>query len=169
MHLTGAYEPWWDGRRFDTPVLAWLASDTSKTSRDVPQSMLLGPPGQVAAFGTGLIPGDLIARTTVKHGLADAIETVEVKHVSGGISSLQFKSTEQGRESFQGASVDVMFFDEEPPQDVYVEGLLRIMTVNGICYICATPLRGLTEVMLSFMPEWAPKTDDNYDGSNITA
>ena len=160
LHLTGKYPKWWEGRRFDRPIVAWLASDTAKTSRDVPQAMLLGQPGQTAAFGTGMIPADSIARTTVKHGLADAVETVEVKHVSGGLSMCQFKSTEQGRETFQGAVVDLMFWDEEPPEGVYTEGLLRTMTVNGISYICATPLRGLTEVMLAFMPEFAPQVQE---------
>src|SRR5271155_2151606 len=30
LHLTGLYPDWWDGRRFDTPIGAWTATDTAK-------------------------------------------------------------------------------------------------------------------------------------------
>src|SRR4029079_9630517 len=28
LHLTGDYPPWWEGRRFDSPVDVWAAGDT---------------------------------------------------------------------------------------------------------------------------------------------
>ena len=34
----------------------------------------------------------------------------------GGISAIGFKSCDQGREKFQGASLDFVWFDEEPPR-----------------------------------------------------
>jgi phage terminase large subunit-like protein len=155
-HLTGLYPDWWDGKVFEEPVLAWTAGDTSKTVRDIMQATLLGPPGVEDEFGTGVIPGELILRTTPKHGLADAFESVFVKHVSGGVSALQFKSYDQGRDSFQGTSQHVIHLDEECPLDIYAECLLRTMTVNGIVYLTATPLQGLTPLILEFLPEWQP-------------
>jgi hypothetical protein len=53
VHLTGDYPPWWEGRRFESPVDVWAAGDTSETTRDIVQLALMGP---INAIGTGLIP-----------------------------------------------------------------------------------------------------------------
>lgn len=45
----------------------------------------------------------------------------------------------------------MIWLDEEPPADIYVECLLRTMVVNGQVLITATPLQGMTEVMRSFI------------------
>ncbi len=156
-HLTGVYPHWWDGRRFDNPVRMWAAGDTAKTGRDVIQTALLGPPGDAAAEGTGMIPGDLIVRTTPKHGVADAVETILVRHVpTGGVSSVQIKSFDQGRVSFQGTSIEVGWLDEECPEDIYVETLTRCLTTKGMVMLTFTPLNGLTKLVLSFLPHLAP-------------
>lgn len=159
-HLTGLYPDWWEGKTFDTPIEAWTAGDTAKSVRDIMQNLLCGKPGDEAAYGTGMIPGELLVRKTVKHGLADAFETIFVRHVpTGGVSSLQFKSFDQGRDAFQGTSIHVVHLDEECPLDVYSECLLRTMTVDGIIYVTATPLQGLTDLMLAFMPEFNPTAE----------
>jgi phage terminase large subunit-like protein len=122
--------------------------------------MLLGKAGDETAFGTGMIPRDAILRTTVKHGLADAVESVFIRHKpTGGVSQLQFKSYDQGREAFQGTSQHVVHLDEEPPEDVYTECLLRTMTVNGLIMLTATPLRGVTKLMLQYLPHLAPNDE----------
>lgn len=159
LHLTGLYPDWWDGYRFDRPIDAWASGDTGKTTRDILQATLLGKPGDESAFGTGMIPGDLILRTTVKHGLADAVETIFVRHCSGGTSSLQLKSYDQGRDAFQGTAEDLIHLDEECDLEIYVECLLRLMTTDGRLILTATPLLGLTELMLQFLPELAPEPD----------
>lgn len=159
-HLTGLYPDWWDGKTFREPVNTWTAGDTAKNVRDIMQSLLMGPYGNTEQYGTGLIPGELIHRYTSKHGLSDAIESIYVKHVSGGLSNIQFKSYDQGREVFQGTSQHVIHLDEECPMEIYTECLLRTLTVKGIIYVTATPLRGLTDLMLSFMPEYMPAPED---------
>ena len=155
-HLTGKYPRWWRGRRFEDQVDAWCAGDTARTVRDILQKELLGPPGDAAAEGTGMIPGDLIMDTSVKHGLVDCLELVRVKHSSGGTSVLHFKSFDQGRAAFQGTSQHACWLDEECPIEIYTECLLRTMTTKGIIYLTATPLLGLTELMLSFLPDMQP-------------
>jgi phage terminase large subunit-like protein len=157
VHLTGLYPSWWVGRRFVDPVQAWAAGDTAKTTRDIIQASLLGPPGDAHAEGTGMIPGDLIDHTTPKHGLPDAVETIYVKHVSGGLSVLQLKSYDQGRVAFQGASIDVGWLDEECDEAIYVEVLTRTLTTNGLVMLTFTPLEGLTKLVLSFLPAMAPR------------
>jgi len=149
LHLTGQYPDWWVGRRFKKPVRAWAAGDTSKTVREILQQKLLGP---VGAWGTGLIQGDCIERTVRAAGVADTVEIVYVKHISGGISILVFKSYDQRRESFQGTEQDVIWLDEEPPLDIYTECLLRTMTNNGMLMLTFTPLLGMSEVVLTFLP-----------------
>lgn len=149
LHMTGRYPTWWEGRRFETAISAWAAGDTGKTTRDILQLKLLGPPGD---FGTGLIPKIDLLRTTAKAGVAEAIEVVTVRHVSGGESRLTFKSYDQRREAFQGSEQDVIWLDEEPPLDVYTECLLRTMTNNGMTMLTFTPLMGMSETVLSFLP-----------------
>lgn len=102
-----------------------------------------------------MIPGDLIVDTSVKHGLSDCVEAVRVKH-AGGNSVLHFKSYDQGRQAFQGTSQTVIWLDEECPIEIYTECLLRTMTTDGLVYLTATPLLGLTDLMLSFLPELQP-------------
>ena len=149
LHMTGKYPDWWEGRRFDRPINAWAAGDTGKTTRDILQMKLLGPPGE---FGTGLIPKADLLKTTAKAGVAEAIEVITVKHISGGESRLTFKSYDQRREAFQGSEQDVIWLDEEPPLDVYTECLLRTMTNSGMTMLTFTPLMGLSETVMSFMP-----------------
>jgi phage terminase large subunit-like protein len=149
-HLTGLYPPWWPGRRFHHAIRAWAAGDTAKTVREIVQVKLLGLPGQI---GTGMLPADTIVHTTAKAGVADAIDTVWVRHVSGGRSLLVLKSYDQRRESFQGTEQHVIWLDEEPPLDIYTECLLRTMTVGGLVMVTFTPLQGLSDVVLSFLPD----------------
>lgn len=155
LHLTGNYPEWWTGKRFTKPVSAWAAGDTGKTVRDIIQFKLLGKPGE---YGTGLIPGDVLERTTPKQGVPEAVDTIYVKHASGGFSTCVLKSYDQKRESFQGTEQDVIWLDEEPPLDIYTECLLRTMDTSGlgervgILMLTFTPLMGMSETVLQFLP-----------------
>ena len=150
LHLTGDYPPWWPGRRFERPISAWAAGDTSQTVRDIIQFKLLGP---VGSYGTGLIPGERIAAVKNKAGsVPDTVESIGVRHVSGGVSVLGLKSYDQRRVSFQGTEKDLIWLDEECPVDVYGECLLRTMTTNGMLLLTFTPLQGLSPMVLNFMP-----------------
>jgi len=148
-HLTGEYPPWWEGRRFERGIRAWAAGDTSKTVREIIQAKLLGPMGQ---WGTGMIPADSIfGEPRRRSGLADAVEIIYVRHVSGSHSTLVLKSYDQKREAFQGTEQDLIWLDEEPPLDIYAECLLRTMTTNGLILITFTPLQGMSDVVLEFL------------------
>lgn len=150
VHLTGWYPEWWTGRRFDRPIRAWAAGDTGKTVRDILQHKLLGPVGQ---WGTGLIPGDTIERIVRGSGVPDTVDVLYIKHKSGRTSTLTFKSYDQRREAFQGTEQDVIWLDEEPPLDIYTECLLRTMTNDGMLMLTFTPLLGMSEVVLAFLPD----------------
>lgn len=155
LHLTGAYPDWWEGRRFEHPIEAWAAGDTSETTRDIVQHALMGPLGEL---GTGLIPAaNIIGEPTKRMGVAGAMDTGRIRHKSGGVSLVGFKSYDQGRKKFQGTAKHVCWCDEEPPADVYDEMMLRLMTTDGIMIGTFTPLMGLSEIVLRYLPEMAPE------------
>jgi phage terminase large subunit-like protein len=154
LHLTGDYPEWWEGHRFTRPVDIWAVGETSETTRDIVQLSLMGPPGQL---GYGLLPkSNIIGEPTKRSGVSGAMDTAKIRHVSGGISYLGFKSYDQGRSKFQGTAKDLIWLDEEPPIDVYTECKTRLMTTNGHLLVTFTPLLGLSEVALLFLPEMAP-------------
>ena len=154
LHLTGLYPEWWPGRRFDHPIEAWVAGDTLTTTRDIVQSTLLGPIGEI---GIGLIPKAAIDGDPVmKSGVPGAVDFMRVKHTSGGSSLLGFKSYDQGRKTFQGTAKHLVWLDEEPPRAVYDECMVRLATTRGLMLCTFTPLLGLSEVALMFMPSLAP-------------
>jgi phage terminase large subunit-like protein len=155
-HSTGLYPKWWVGRRFEKAGEGWACGTTGETTRDIVQEKLLGPVGK---HGTGMIPADRIVKVTSRRGgIADALESIHVRHVSGDISVIGLKSYQQGRESFEGTAKQWVWFDEEPPQDVYTEGLYRTVTTRGIVYTTFTPLQGMSDVVRGFVE---PENDDS--------
>ena len=153
-HLTGDYPDWWPGRRWDRPVKAWIAGETSILTRDVQQKKLCGEPGVEEAFGTGLIPKDcFVEKPSLSRGVTDAYDTIQVRHKSGGISVARFKSFEQGRPKFQGDTLDFIWPDEECPMDIYSECLTRVTATKGMVFGTFTPLKGRTDLVIRFLEE----------------
>jgi phage terminase large subunit-like protein len=157
-HLTGNYPHWWTGYRFDRPTKCWAAGKTNETTRDIVQEKLLGKvigSGQTKTVsGTGMIPGDLIGDINWKQGVPNLVDTVQIKHVpSGEWSTIGFKSYQQGRGSFEGTEQDVIWLDEEPPIEIYGECVIRTATTNGRMIMTFTPLEGMTETVMQFLPE----------------
>src|SRR5258708_1115773 len=153
MHLKGEYPDWWMGRRWDRPIEAWAAGETSLACRDIVQKMLCGKPGIVAEQGSGMIPRaavNWVKDVTSARGISNFYDTIHVKHISGGFSSLYFKTYEQGATKWQGASLDLIWFDEEPPEDVYAEGLARLGDRGGMAFMTFTPLEGKSKVVCRF-------------------
>ena len=160
LHATGLYPKNWRGRIFDAPTLGWVAGETSLETRDVCQTKLIGPPGVDSMTGSGMIPRDLIIDKSLARGVTDAIDTVQVKHVTGGVSIVRFKSYDQGRSKFQGQGCDWVWLDEEPTIDIYAEALARIGEKDGAIWITFTPINGPTAVVLRFTDE--PTYDRGY-------
>ena len=74
------------------------------------------------------------------------IDYIKIKNVFGEVSKIGFKSCDQGREKFQGTSLDFVWFDEEPPKDIYQECKMRLLDRCGEMFGTMTPLKGLTWV-----------------------
>jgi phage terminase large subunit-like protein len=163
LHLTGEYPDWWPGRRFDCPADAWACGTTNAKTAEIVQAKLMGviapdpaKPRQPIGIGTGMIPADRIVHYQGREGLKNVIRIVWVKHKSGGNSVLEFKSYEMGRRAFEGTAQRVIWFDEEVPIDIYTEGLTRTMTTDGLVILTFTPLQGLSQTVLQFLPNGVP-------------
>lgn len=150
MHLTGRYPEWWEGKRFDRPV-RWIAgSESSELTRKGVQRLLLGPPEDQSQWGTAAIPKECLAGHSRRQGVPDAVATINVRHESGGTSSVQLQSYDQGRTKWQADTLDGAWLDEEPPEDVYFEVLTRTNTTLGPLYVTLTPLLGISNVVKRF-------------------
>lgn len=152
MHLTGHYPDWWQGKRFEHPILAWTGSPTNETSKDIVQRELLGGLGE--ELGTGWIPRRLLIGkpTTRQAGVKNVVDSFQVRHASGGVSTCILKTYEQGWAKWQGTAPHVVWNDEEPDDYmIYSEAQTRILTSGGIVMVTFTPLHGMTELVQHFM------------------
>lgn len=155
IFATGQYPDWWEGRRWDRPVSIWVAGPTGQSTRDAPQKLLLGESNE---WGTGMIPGrNIIEIKKSAHGVPDAVESVTVRHdPTGKTSRILFKTYDQGRLRWQGATIDMCWFDEEPPDDIYSEGCTRCQVLGGFVFLTFTPLLGMSEVVSRFLQQRPP-------------
>lgn len=154
FHATGRYPDWWRGQRFDRATNGWAASVTGEATRDNVQAKLVGPPEQREVWGTGFIPHAALMDTKPALGTPNLLDHVTVRHVSGGTSTIGFKTYSQGREKWQGPTRDWVWFDEEPPLDIYMEGLTRTNAVaDARVWVTFTPLRGMSEVVRLFLTD----------------
>ncbi len=162
-HMTGDYPAWWEGRRFDRPIVCWAAGEDAKAVRESLQPTLMGTSDR---RGTGIVPYAAIKKTAMKTGTVDSIDFALIQHKNHGQSRLVFKSYEQGRETFESAQVDVILLDEEPPLSIYSACLTRTISTtpgqpNGLIICAFTPLRGISDTVLTFLPGGAyPATEE---------
>ena len=156
MHLTGMYPGWWTGRRFERPIVMLAGSESYELTRDGVQRLMVGPPMNEDDWGTGYIPKSSIIDTTRRSGVSGALDSVTVRHSSGGVSILLFKAYEQGRGKWQANTVDYVWFDEEPPEDVYFEGITRTNATGGSIAVTFTPLKGMSSVVARYLLEESP-------------
>lgn len=151
VHATGRYPDWWPGRRFEDPTNGWAVGKTSETARDIIQVALFGDDPDDP--GTGAIPAADILDIRFRPNTNKSIDFAIVRHVSGGTSRIGLKSYDQRRKAFEGTARHWIWLDEEPPQDIYSECLIRTATTDGLVFCTFTPLEGATEVVTAFLEE----------------
>lgn len=127
-------------KKINKATSGWVVSLSSQVQRDVAQAKILN-----------YINPDWIVDVNMLAGRKDnpaggVIDYILIKNVFGTTSKIGFKSCDQGREKFQGTSLDYVWFDEEPPQDIYIECKMRVLDTNGDIFATMTPLKGLTYV-----------------------
>lgn len=121
-------------------VEGWVVSLSQQVQRDVAQQKIL------YYLNPDWIQ-DVVMLSGKKSSLGGGvIDYIIIKNVFGGLSKIGFKTCDQGREKFQGTSLDFVWFDEEPPRDIYIECKMRVMDRCGDIFGTMTPLKGLTWV-----------------------
>lgn len=137
VYMARGIHPYRENRQ---DVCGWVVSLSLQVQRDVAQKKILR-----------YLRRDWIEEIVMLSGRKDSpesgiIDFIRVKNALGGSSVIGFKSCDQGREKFQGASLDFVWFDEEPPENIYRECRMRVMDRRGDVFGTMTPLKGLTFV-----------------------
>jgi phage terminase large subunit-like protein len=164
-HVTGLYPDDWIGKKFTKAPRGWVGSVTSELTRDGAQRILLGPVGK---WGTGCIPKELIIEIKRARGVPDAVETILVRHESGDVAQITFKSYKDGREAWQAETLEFVWFDEEPPEDIYVEGVTRTNNTKGIVFLTFTPLLGMSNVVMRFYAKYEGRPHPDRHVTSMT-
>lgn len=118
----------------------WVVSLSTQVQRDVAQRKILHYLNPDWIVDVTMLSGK---KASLESGV---IDTITIRNVFGGTSRIGFKSCDQGREKFQGTSLNWVWFDEEPPYDIYIECCMRVMDRAGDIFGTMTPLKGLTWV-----------------------
>lgn len=137
VYLTRGIHPY---KQNKNNVEGWVVSLSSQVQRDVAQRKILNylNPSWIE---------DIVMQSGRKDFASNGIiDYILVKNVFGGISKIGFKSCDQGREKFQGTSLNFVWFDEEPPRDIYIECKMRVLDKCGEIFGTMTPLKGLNWV-----------------------
>ena len=135
IYMARGIHPYRENRK---NVFGWVVSLSQQVQRDVAQAKILHYLNKSWIEDVTMLSGK---KESLEYGVIDQIR---IKNVFGGISTIGFKSCDQGREKFQGSSLDFVWFDEEPPKDIYDECRMRVLDKNGDIFGTMTPLKGLS-------------------------
>ncbi len=135
VYMARGVHPYRENKR---DVSGWVVSVSQQVQRDVAQAKVLK-----------YLSPRYISKVVMREGSKSSpeygvIDYILVKNAFGGLSRIGFKSCDQGREKFQGTSLDFVWFDEEPPKDIYEECRMRVFDRSGDIFGTMTPLKGLT-------------------------
>lgn len=166
-HLTGRYPKGWYGHKFDKPIVAAIGGETAQTTRDHLVNPLLGDPHE---RGMGYLPSDTFDPSEhvvrMSGAVAHTVDYFLVRHETDGKfdgwSKCYIFTYSKGWERLQGYKLDWIGIDEEPPENVYNELKARTNFTMGYMDITMSPLKGTTELYLSF------EEDSSGDKSLIT-
>ena len=165
-HLTGLYPSWWPAtaKRFAKPITVFVAGEGWEQVARVLQDELIGTKDVKIRdhIGTGAIPKEHIIQDTMRCDGANILG-VEIKHVSGANSYLLFGNYTQEVRNLQGFKLDLVIFDEQPPDPVFSELVTRTATTQGQVLCSFTPLKGLNGLVSKFWYE-----EDGYEHVRVT-
>ena len=168
-HLTGHYPTkethgWeWGGHRFEKAINAWVIGITSNSTRTILQKEVMGSVDarMEDLIGTGAIPKDAIISIETDGAHA---KIVRVKHCPDGdytnwvnkpsnISTVEFRSTQQGLQVLMGSNMDYIWLDEEDhikSEEIYAQCRTRVMLLDGLVTLTMTPENGITPLIDKF-------------------
>lgn len=173
LHATGLYpdqikyiskrggpvqEAPYEGIRFHhAPKMGIISVSTSQMIRGI-QAKLFGPPH---AFGTGLIPKDLILDYKEVSKSNGCVDWAIIKHASGGTAEMNFMYYTQDVENFQGFDWDWAHFDEQPPFPYFEEVQMRMLDRGGYIAMTYWPREERSELETKLLV-YAEKSPDYY-------
>lgn len=117
-------------RKINLPIEIWCACPSYDVQKETTQKKL-----------ERYLPKSKIKHITyIKAGTWGEVEMIDG-------TRLNFKSYEQGREKFQGAGKRLIWFDEEPPKEIWEECIVRQEAGQQLDIIMSmTPIKGMTWV-----------------------
>lgn len=112
------------------PVEIWCACPSYEVQEDTTQKKLLTYLPQKDIEHISYLRGRIIKKIRMKNG-----------------TIIDFKSYDQGREKFQGTGKRLIWFDEEPPKDIWEESFVRVEAGQQLDVILTmTAIKGMTWV-----------------------
>lgn len=89
--------------------------------------------------------GQWLPLSELKGGSWDKAYSKELKTLTlENGSTIEFMSYDQDLDKFAGTSRDYIHFDEECPQDIFVECKMRLIDTGGRWWVTMTPVEGMT-------------------------
>jgi len=119
------------------PVRIWIVSQDFPASRDIMQPLIL----------------KILGPHYIKQWYATD-KIIELKNES----TIGFKSNDSGWEKFQGTSMHLIVFDEEPDYAVVEECRMRIIDTEGSMVFSMTPTHGMSWVYSELYEPWEERT-----------
>lgn len=117
-------------RQMRAPFEIWAACPSFDVQEHTTQKKLLTYLPESEIEHIEYLRGRIIKKMKLKNGV-----------------TILFKSYEQGREKFQGAGVRLIWFDEEPPHDIWEESFVRVEAGQQLDVILTmTAVKGMTWV-----------------------
>lgn len=144
---TGEYPEWWEGKRTIRGIEAWVCGDRYTSIRDGIQKKLFGgdlknPGAEPYSGNPPLIHKGMILDYGSAPNGDGALGWVKVRHSSGGVSTITFKTYHQGIDGLASATIDLVHVDEECKFEVLQELCVRILVNKGQLICTLTPLKG---------------------------
>jgi len=150
MHATGLYRDFYDGHRFEFAPKIWSCNINVSKVKSINQDMLIG--NESSAIEGVIHPSLILDKKSGKDGI---YSEVYVKHASGGVSTINFKTYGEKSDKFQSDRVHFIHLDEQPGYEIYIECLMRLADTDGKgmgrILITQYPKAGLDELMAHFM------------------
>jgi hypothetical protein len=166
LDLTGEYPDWWPGYRFQHAPNFMIAGVDNIQLKLVLQQELFGDVTTHPTTGKKMLSGnwvhqDEIGRITWNKVTADLAQSVEVwgKYGMAMCSLRSYSQSKTGHKSlsFAGTSLDGLWVDECPPDDLIGQFVVRTLTGNynqgGRIRYTMTPELGKTQLVSKFMED----------------
>lgn len=123
--LTGLH-PFREGS--EEPTHGWVICYSQKQSLSVQKTLY------------NLIPRHLVVGLDYNDSRGFLNRTLYIRHKSGGVSKLEIKTAGQDTLGLASATLDFIWVDEPPPQEIWSELMARLLVKGGRLWVTMTPI-----------------------------